>query len=150
MIIDLRVCTLRPTTPKDAEWIAPLLADRDPWRTLGYGTPVLAAYLTSADPSLTRLTVWIQDQRAGVVALRSPWLRGPFLELLAITQPGRGLGTAVVTWAAERWANGNLWTSASSFNTRARKFYQRQGFTEIAILPDLIKPGFDEVLMRRK
>jgi len=40
--------------------------------------------------------------------------------------------------------------SVSSFNTEARRFYERQGFAEVALLPDLIKPGFDEVLMRRR
>ena len=149
MMIDLGPCVLRAMTLEDADWAGPVLAGTDPWRTLGYGAALLTQYLGSGDPSLARFTVWVEDQRAGVVALRYPWLRGPFLELLAITQPGRGLGTVVVAWAVER-GGGNLWTSVSRFNTEARRFYERQGFAEAAVLPDLIKPGFDEVLMRRR
>jgi GNAT superfamily N-acetyltransferase len=149
MIADLGVCQLREITPEDAAWAGPELAAREPWLTLGYAAAPLTTYLDRGDPCLARLTVWVGGERAGVVALRYPWLRGPFLELLAITRPGQGLGTAVVAWLARR-STDNLWTSCTSFNTAARRFYERQGFVEAAVIPDLIKPGFDEVLMRMR
>lgn len=149
MIADLGVCQLHELTAEDAAWAGPELAAREPWLTLGYAAEPLTAYLKSGDPCLARLTVWVNGERAGVTALRYPWLRGPFLELLAITRPGQGLGSAIVRWLAER-SQHNLWTSCTSFNTAARRFYERQGFEQAAILPDLIKPGFDEVLLRMK
>jgi GNAT superfamily N-acetyltransferase len=85
---------------------------------------------------------------AAILCLRDPWLRGPFLELLAVTVPGRGIGTALVAWLAER-AGANLWTTVSGFNFAGRRFYRHQGFIEVARLPGLIQPGQDEFLLRR-
>jgi hypothetical protein len=36
----------------------------------------------------------------------------------------------------------------SSFNAAARAFYSATGFFEVAVLPDLVARGFDEVLLR--
>jgi hypothetical protein len=43
----------------------------------------------------------------------------------------------------------NVWILVSSFNTRARRFYARQGYTEIGTLTDFVQPGCDEVLLRK-
>lgn len=138
----------RPLTAEDAAWAAGELAGMEPWWSLGYAVGTLERYLTRDDPALGRWTVWCDDGRAGVVALRSPWLRGPCLELLAITRPGRGLGSAVIAWAAARAGN-NLWTCVSDFNTGARAFYERNGFRPVAELPGLVVDGRSEILMRR-
>ncbi|MBK9511479.1 MAG: GNAT family N-acetyltransferase [Cytophagaceae bacterium] len=38
----------------------------------------------------------------------------------------------------------NVFMCVSSFNTHARKVYEKYGFEEIGVLKDFIKPGFDE------
>jgi ribosomal protein S18 acetylase RimI-like enzyme len=43
----------------------------------------------------------------------------------------------------------NLWVCASSFNARALRFYERQGFTRAATLPGLVANGYDEILLRK-
>lgn len=144
---DLGVCVLRPLDEADAAWAGPELAALQPWQTLDYSAAALTAYLMRDDPALARFTLWADGERAGVAALRHPWLRGPYLELVAVTVPGRGLGSAVVAWAAAR-AGANLWTCVSAFNDAGRRFYRRQGFQEVAMLPDLVRPGFNEVLLR--
>jgi ribosomal protein S18 acetylase RimI-like enzyme len=45
---------------------------------------------------------------------------------------------------------GNLWLCVSAFNSRAIAFYERQGFQPVADLPDLVTPGFAELLMRKR
>lgn len=140
---------LRALTEADADWASAALAGIEPWWTLGYSVGTLRGYLTRPDPALNRNIVWIEGQRVGVVALRHPWLRGPYLELLAITLPGRGLGSQVIRWAVDQ-AGPNLWACVSDFNTCARQFYENQGFVEAAVLPDLVVPGRNEVLMRRR
>lgn len=66
---------------------------------------------------------------------------------------GRGIGRTVLAWwerqavaAGER----NLWVAVSAFNARARGFYQRCGFSEIAELPGLIDDEYDEILLRKR
>ena len=143
---------LEPLAANDAAWVAAMLAGRDPWRRLGYSAAALEAYLTRPDPALARLLLRCDDDPAGIVCLRHPWLRGPYLELFAITRPGRGLGSAAMDWMAARAAlvAANLWATVSEVNLPARAFYQRHGFVEVTPLDGLVADGHAEILLRRR
>ena len=71
---------------------------------------------------------------AGVVSVRDPWLKGPYLELLAllpsVAKPGHRQRASSPGSNARRSRHQarNLWVCASSFNTRALRFYERHGF----------------------
>lgn len=151
---DLPKCRLRPLTEADAEPLAAALVELEPWRTLGYRATALAAYLGRDDTALTSFVIERDAQTAGLVAIRSPWLRGPNIELLALlpSAQGGGLGRQVVAWAAAeaKPVAANLWACVSAFNADARAFYAAQGFVETATLPDLVAPGFDEILVRKR
>ena len=43
-----------------------------------------------------------------------------------------------------------LWLCVTTFNTRARAFYERFGFEEVAVLDKLATEASDEVLMRKR
>lgn len=145
-------CELSPLSEEDAAWAGPVLASLDPWRTLGYQAEGLTAYLTRPDPALHRFTVMANGERSGVLCLRYPWLRGPNIELLAVTLPGHGIGSALIQWASTRTSLTavNLWATVSGFNWPARAFYHAQGFVEAASLPDLVEGGFPEILLRKR
>lgn len=149
---DLGPCRLRPLTGDDAAQLGAALAAIEPWRTLDYGAAALRAYLERPDSALHRFAVEAGGALAGVLCLRHPWLRGPCIELLAVLRPGGGLGGAVMDWASRQAAAvaANLWATVSAFNEPARAFYRRQDFAEIAALPDLVRPGFTELLLRRR
>lgn len=142
--------TPRPLAALDIPALAAALAGLDPWRSLGYSAAGLAAYLAREDAALNRVALERDGRAAAVLALRRPWLRGPYIELLAVLPEaqGAGLGHALVEWAAAQ-AGGNLWACVSAFNQSARAFYARTGFAEVAVLPDLVREGFDEILLRR-
>jgi ribosomal protein S18 acetylase RimI-like enzyme len=94
------------------------------------------------------------EEEAGVISLRSPWLKGPYLELLAIFPmfQGRGIGTKLLHWMEQEAVhNGarNLWVCASTFNTAALRFYERYGFAQVAALPGLVDDNSDEILLRK-
>jgi ribosomal protein S18 acetylase RimI-like enzyme len=137
---------IRPLTGTEPDHFAALLADIDPWRRLGYNALALADYLDRPDPTLSRMVM----PGKGVIALRSPWLRGPYIELLAVLPEaqGQGIGRALVEWATSR-GGANLWACVSEFNAPARAFYARLGFTEVAKLPGLVAPGETEILLRK-
>ena len=129
------------------------LAVIDPWKRLGYGAEPLGRYLAAADPNLKRFAVQHQQETIAVVCIRSPWLRGPYLELLAVFpgNQGQGVGQAILAWFEEqaRPSAKNLWTMTSEFNQRALRFYQAAGFVEIAPVADLVADGCNEILLRK-
>lgn len=147
----LTTCLLLPFTADTARSAAPQLAELDPWLTLGYQPEKLRSYLLRPDTSLHRFLVSVSGREAGIVCCRYPWLFGPFLELLAVYPPfqNRGCGREILNWLEKPAAFTNLWTTVSSFNLRALNFYYRSGFVEAGILPNLVRPGFDEILLRK-
>lgn len=142
---------IRPLVEADIAPLAAALAAMDPWLTLGYTAAGLAAYLGREDAALTRVVAERDGAPAALLALRRPWLRGPYVELLAVlpAAQGAGLGHALVEWAAAQ-GGGNLWACVSAFNAPARAFYARAGFAEVAPLPGLVAEGLDEILLRRR
>ncbi|MDA8231825.1 MAG: GNAT family N-acetyltransferase [Magnetospirillum sp.] len=145
---------LRPLDEGECASLAGILVTLDPWQTLGFQADALARYLARGDDALARFVLESGGAPAGILAVRSPWLRGPYIELLAVLPgaQGSGLGRRMVEWAAGQAAatSSNLWACVSAFNARARAFYGRVGFIETATLPDLVTAGFDEVLLRRR
>jgi diamine N-acetyltransferase len=150
----LASCTLSSLEAEDAVEISRVLSSMDPWRRLGYRPEQLRSYLVREDPALKRYAVRVAGDKAGVLCVRHPWLLGPYNELLAVYPPfqGRSLGREVLGWMEEQYraAARNIWTTVSSFNTGARRFYAGLGFTEVAPLYDLIEHGYDEILLRKK
>jgi GNAT superfamily N-acetyltransferase len=133
--------------------LAEAIAAMPPWSVVNYPADALARSLASSDGA-RRYRIEAQGATAGVISVRSPWLKGPYLEILAIlTQfQGRGIGTSLLAWFEEealRQAARNLWVCASSFNTRALQFYARHGFQPAATLPGLVVSGYDEILLRK-
>lgn len=151
---DIEAAELAPLEPEAAEALGRALAAMDPWMTLGYGAQDLAHDLAREEHGARKLAIMTPQGVAGAVVLRYPFLRGAYLELLAILPDfqGRGLGGAVVDWmvAESTGRVGNLWTCGSAFNSRALAFFERQGFRRVGALPDLVRDGFTEIFLRRR
>ena len=149
----LSVGLLRPPTVSEARELGTACAAIDPWRSLAYDGQDLGTYIERPDASLHRYAILWDGRAAGVIALRWPWLRGPFIEMLAVlpSHQGRGLAGATLAWVLARTAavTTNLWASVSDFHTPARSFWAHQGFDEVAPLPGLIGDGA-EILLRRR
>ena len=152
--IALGAAWLRPLEAAQAEPLGQALAGMDPWREAGYSAEALARYLLRPDPALNRYAARVGEEMAGVVCARYPWLHGAYLELIGLLPAfqRRGLGAAIVRWFENRsfLAGNNAWIAVSAFNTPARRFYLRQGFVEVAALPGLVKPGYNEILLRKQ
>jgi len=136
-----------------AAWIVGI----EPWLGLGYRAQPLGRWLARAARARG---VWVVRARAGAVAngiivLEMPFLLGGFIALLAVRPgaSGRGIGRALVaevrqqvfTVAGKRW----LYVSADSGNRAALAFYRKLGFSRVGRLPDLIRAGNTEVLLRQ-
>lgn len=140
--------------PGPATELGLALAGIDPWRTLGYGADSLARALTLPHPDLVRILALRDGATQGLAAVRHPWLRGAYIELFAVLPraQGQGVGAALLDHleATYRGRTANLWLLVSGFNARARGFYTRHGFAPIGTIPDLVIPGADEILMRKR
>lgn len=143
----------RPLLPGEAGTLGRSLAAMDPWLQLGSTVSALTDYLERDDPALLRQALLQGGELAGVIAVRAPWLRGPFIELLAVLPSfqRRGVGRQAVAWLVSRALPAkNLWASVSDFNLPARAFWRHHGFEEVAPLPDLVRQGATEILLRRR
>lgn len=146
-------CELRTMA---AEWISPIanqLAQLEPWRTLAYTPDALGRYLAAGGQDFMRFAVMKEGEIAGTVCVRFPWLRGVYLELIGLFPQvqGQGIGRAVCEWLEQEVSGhaDNLWTLVSTFNMPARRFYLGCRFMEIGVLEDFVRPGYNEILMRR-
>jgi diamine N-acetyltransferase len=125
-----------------------------PWSVMSYPADALARFLAAPDGGASRYLVEIGGEKAGAVSVRFPWLKGPYLELLALLPPfqSQGIGASILAWFEQeglRLGARNLWVCASSFNARAVHFYGRHGFSPAATLPGLVADRYDEILLRK-
>jgi ribosomal protein S18 acetylase RimI-like enzyme len=132
-------------------WIAAL----EPWRGLGYRADALGRYL--ARKARAR-SVWIARTAAkgpplAIAVVDDGVLLGGFIALLAVrpASSGHGLGRALVehvaarTFASRRW----LYVSCDGNNAAALRFYRKLGFSRVGRLPDLVRQGRTEILLRK-
>lgn len=136
--------------------LAHQIAAMEPWcRYPTYTVQQLARYLATGSARTPRLLIRDGSTPMGVAGLVHGWLRGPYVQTLAVlpAHQGRGVGAAVLGWLeGEARAAGerNLFVLASDFNTRALAFYERCGFARVVALEDLVADGFTEVLLRKR
>lgn len=147
---------LVPLCATRADALARELVTFGPWRPEHYAVDPerFARGLIVSGDGAVRYAILRGDATAGVIVIRSPWLAGPYLQLLAVLpeHQGQGIGHRVLAWmeAEARGPFGNLWLCVSAFNVRAAAFYRCHGFASVATLDALIKPEIDEILMRKR
>ncbi len=146
---------IRRASPVEAAAQGSWIAAMDPWRELGYGAQSLSTFLRrQADEK----QVWVAAQGrpatvSGVLVLQPGVLLGQFVALLAVRPEvaGMGIGGALMneaekrTFADRRW----LFVSADASNHSALRFYRKRGFVRVGRLPDLVRAGRDEILLRK-
>ncbi|HET6147839.1 MAG TPA: N-acetyltransferase [Polyangia bacterium] len=159
MAAPLRIARARPALARaQAPWIVAI----DPWRGLGYRAAPLGRWLARGARDQE---VWVARASAtarsgaagveGILVLETPFLLGGFIALLAVRPEaaGRGIGRALVEKARQRIfvAGGRRWlyVSADGANRGALGFYRKLGFARVGRLPDLIRAGSTEILLRQ-
>lgn len=147
------VLTLAACDAAAAQTLADQFAAMLPWSRYPFSAKALASYLAAQEPGAPRYAIQADGALAGALGLRLNWLRGPYVQFLAILpeHQGHGAGRAVLSQLiADARAGGdrNVWVAASSFNAEAIRFYERLGFARVALLDGLVQDGIDEVLLR--
>mgnify|MGYP000853810472 FL=1 len=149
---DLGVCVLGPLGD-DVEEIAARIATLDPWASMGRPVSSFVAYMTRPMAATFRYAVRIDGRPVGFVSLRHPFMRGPYVEVLALFEEAqrRGIGRAIVDWMG-REVEGeatNIWLCVTDWNAPARAAYAALGFVEVGPLPDIAILGQTEFFLRK-
>jgi diamine N-acetyltransferase len=146
---------LAPMTVAAAAALGPAVAAIGPWAHYGFPPALLTAQLAKTSDGAVRYQVLADEAIAGAVLIRSPWLAGPYLQMLALLPPlqGQGAGAAILDWyehTARASAARSAWLCVTGINVHAQRFYQRHGYRLAGTLADLMRDGDDELLMRKQ
>jgi ribosomal protein S18 acetylase RimI-like enzyme len=135
---------------QQAVWIAGI----EPWKGLDYRAAPLGRWLAR---SARAGDVWIAraagQEPAGIIVATDGFLLGGFIALLAVRPDasGQGLGQRLVAQVASRAFAKRRWlfVSCDAANAAALRFYRRLGFARVGRLPDLVRAGRVELLLRK-
>ena len=139
--------------PEDRDVVVSLLANSDPWKTLGYTEDDWATIFCPIPRGRDSFVAETDGRLAGIAMVREKFLLGDYLELLgvAVWARGKGVGGALLAHV-ETVVFGrtkNLFACVSDFNAGARAFYRKRGFQEIGPMPNFLIPGSAEILLRK-
>jgi ribosomal protein S18 acetylase RimI-like enzyme len=144
---------IRPLSPGEVPALARDLVELPLMRRYGRTAPQLEAALSgaldrgdgllAADEGGAPVGVaWFQT--GGTLAM------GGYLRLIAVLPSAqrRGAGAALLAAyeAATRRASAHAFLLVSDFNAAAQRFYERNGYARVGVLPGLVQPEVAEVL----
>ena len=135
----------------DLTWAARLMAESEPWLTLGRDAK--STFVLLKNPAKQCFLAVRGKARVGVLVLDIHAPLGGYLQAICVAPAcrGQGVGTALVRWAEQRLfaRQPNVFLCVSSFNRGALRFYRRLGYETAGRLRDFIIPGHDEILLRK-
>lgn len=145
--------SIRPMRPEDRDAVIQLLADSDPWKTLGYDDKDWSRIFCPVPQGRESFVAEANGQIMGIAIVRQKFLLGDYLELLGVAGWARHQGTGrqllafveALVFARTK----NLFVCVSDFNRGARDFYRKQGYQEIGPMPNFLIPGSAEILLRK-
>ncbi len=136
----------------EKEWAATLMAETEPWITLGRDyegclevcrRPAYEVYVSRLGREPCGLVVLVRYGVAG----------SPYIASIAVSESfrSRGIGARLLEFAENlyRPAARHIFLCVSSFNTRARAWYERCGYRSVGELEDYIIEGASEILMHK-
>jgi ribosomal-protein-alanine N-acetyltransferase len=139
-------------TDEERIWTARLMAESEPWITLGRGFEACRAL--ALDPAYVTLVARRGGVPVGFVRIHPRGVAGsPYIASIAVDPAvrGQGIGASLLDAAERRHAGARyIFLCVSSFNPRARALYERHGYAPIGDLPDYVVDGASELLMARR
>lgn len=134
-----------------AETCARMMAESEPWITLGRGYDELLTILT--DPSREVYLAMDRDEIAGFVVLEVEGAFTGYVKSIGVSLPyrGKGVGARLMSFVEERVfrERPNVFLCVSDFNEGARRFYEKLGYEAVGELRDYIVRGRSEILLRK-
>jgi ribosomal-protein-alanine N-acetyltransferase len=128
-----------------------MMSGTDPWITLGRKYDHALAVIR--DPTRE---VWVAHEGDALVGFLILCLTGAFVGYIqtvcvAAERRRQGIGSRLIDFAEARIFERfpNVFMCVSSFNTDARRLYERLGYQVVGELTDYIVAGHSEILLRK-
>lgn len=137
----------------EREWAAGILSTSEPWITLGVSHE--KCLKTCRDPEYQIYVAHVKKKPAGFIILDPRGMASsPYIKSIAVAPEFRNmrLGAEILKYA-ENIAHSiseHMFLCVSSFNTRARRFYESNGYTAVGELKDYIINGSSEIIMHKR
>lgn len=144
---------IREAREEDRTWGADILSSQEPWTTLGVSYETCLK--NCSDPDLHFYIAEREGVRCGLMLVHPKGMAGsPYIKTIA-TDPGfrgSGAGLDMMHFAEEQYGHrtGHIALCVSSFNTRARSFYEKLGYRKVGEIPDYLMSGASEWIMIKK
>jgi ribosomal protein S18 acetylase RimI-like enzyme len=140
------------STDAEREWAARLMAGSEPWLTLGRDIEACRAACRRAGNLL--FVAKDGGTPCGFILVHPSGLAGsPYIASVGVaeTRRRRGLGTRLLDFVEDRFRSEarHIFLCVSSFNTQARRLYERHGYEAVGALEDYIVDGASEILMHK-
>lgn len=131
---------------------AAMMVATDPWITLGMDKERCLKAFEGECKEI--FSVWKSGKIVGFVILQMCGTFRGYIQTLLVAEEFRGQGIAnqILKFCENHIhkISPNVFMCVSSFNTHARKVYEKYGFEEIGVLKDFIKVGYDEILLWKR
>ena len=135
----------------DATWAAKVMAESEPWATLGTGYERSLNLLSNA--TRERYLARVAGEPAGFLMISMQGAFVGYIQLLGVAPEfrGRGVGKALIEYAERRIfrETPNVFICVSDFNQEAQGFYAKMGYQKVGELTDFIIAGHAEILLRK-
>ena len=135
----------------DAAWAAKVMAESEPWATLGTGYERSLNLLSNA--TRERYLARLAGEPAGFLMISMQGAFVGYIQLLGVAPEfrGRGVGKALIEYAERRIfrETPNVFICVSDFNQEAQGFYAKMGYQKVGELTDFIIAGHAEILLRK-
>jgi len=137
--------------PQEIAVCAGMMAGSEPWITLKRDYE--ASVATLADPSKEVYLATVGHKIVGFVILNMHGAFIGYIQTIYVAPPWRskGIGRRLLAFAEERIFSEvpNVFMCVSSFNERARRLYERLGYSVVGELKEYIIAGQSEILLRK-
>ncbi len=135
----------------EAESCARLMAESEPWITLG--RDYAASLKLVIDPTRETYVALVEEELVGFIVLLMQGAFVGYIQSVAVMPDWRnqGVGSQLLAFAEKRIfeESPNVFICVSSFNPDARRLYRRLGYHMVGELPDYIMEGKSEILLRK-
>jgi len=141
-----------PPAESEREWAAQLMAASEPWITLGRALE--SCREVCRRPGYLLFVARDADTACGFILLHPRGVAGsPYIASIAVetAQRGKGIGKRLLDFAEAHFRPEarHIFLCVSSFNTRARQLYEREGWKAVGELENYVIDGASEILMHK-
>ena len=153
MTIHIKGLDIHPADNEERDWTADLMAVSEPWITLG--TIREHCLKVCRDPEYRVFAAHLDGKWSGSIILHPRGLASsPYIKSVVVANASRsrGVGASMVAFAEDffRKDSKHIFLCVSSFNTRARTFYERLGYHRVGEFNDYVIEGESEVLYYKR